>query len=253
MITTAIGTQDTRIEYRPTVDLIDQEVVGVSMSMVPVLPYRSGETLSDESLVELAEAIPNRLSRLLDEGLSTLSGWLDRDLRIEIAFPLSSRDLAGPGLADLIDGALAAYHIDPALLTFEIGQASVLADPAIVGSVVSALHDRRVRVSIDRFSHGIPAAELAELRIDEIKISPSPVRGLLDDPSDMALVQNILALSRSMGWCSVATGVEAEAVRDALRGLRSDRMQGNLLSRPLPIEKLEAWFRSRDTRRHFHW
>ena len=48
-----------------------------------------------------------------------------------------------------------------------------------------------------------------------------------------------------MGLNVVAEGVETEAQADFLRGYGCDQMQGFLLSRPQPAERMEQWLRAR--------
>ena len=43
----------------------------------------------------------------------------------------------------------------------------------------------------------------------------------------------------------VAEGVEEEAARDALREMDCDEAQGFLVSRPMPLDRFEAWLQSR--------
>ena len=48
----------------------------------------------------------------------------------------------------------------------------------------------------------------------------------------------------------VAEGVEEEAARDALRSMGCDDVQGFLISRPLPVDRFEAWLAVADGADH---
>ena len=51
----------------------------------------------------------------------------------------------------------------------------------------------------------------------------------------------IVDLGHSLGLRVVAEGVEEEGARDALREMKCDQAQGFLISRPMPLDRFEAW------------
>ena len=61
------------------------------------------------------------------------------------------------------------------------------------------------------------------------------------DLGDLAIVRAIVDLGHSLGLRVVAEGVEEEAARDALREMKCDQAQGFLISRPMPLDRFEAW------------
>ena len=65
------------------------------------------------------------------------------------------------------------------------------------------------------------------------------------DLGDMAVVRTIVELGHSLDLVVVAEGVEDDAARDQLVGMRCDIAQGYLISRPLPEDRFEAWLQAR--------
>jgi EAL domain-containing protein (putative c-di-GMP-specific phosphodiesterase class I) len=121
-----------------------------------------------------------------------------------------------------------------------------MADPERSLPILRELHSMGIRLSVDDFGTGYSSlAYLRRLPIDEIKIDKSFVQGMVTDLGDHAIVRAIIDLGHSLGLRVVAEGVEEEAARDALRSLDCDELQGFLLARPMPIEKLEAWLATR--------
>jgi EAL domain-containing protein (putative c-di-GMP-specific phosphodiesterase class I) len=59
------------------------------------------------------------------------------------------------------------------------------------------------------------------------------VSGLASDSNDQAIVTATVAMARSLGFATVAEGVETEAQLDILRALGCTAYQGYLFSRPL--------------------
>ena len=101
-----------------------------------------------------------------------------------------------------------------------------------------------IGLSVDDFGTGYSSlAYLRRLPIDEIKIDRSFVQGMGTDLSDLAIVRAIVDLGHSLSLRVVAEGVEEEAARDALREMNCDQAQGFLISRPMPLDKFDAWIR----------
>ena len=66
---------------------------------------------------------------------------------------------------------------------------------------------------------------------------------MAEDPDTLTLVSTIISLARSLRLRVVAEGVETEEQAKILRLLRCDRMQGYLISRPVPEVELQAILR----------
>ena len=239
------------VDYQPKVDLVDQGVVGVEALVRWAHPELGA--ISPTEFVEAIEAtgsIDALLEHVLDMVLTQIALWNKRNLRVGVAVNLSARNLNSPNFPSRVADALAAHQVDASQLTFEITESRIMADPERSLPILRELHAMKIKLSIDDFGTGYSSlAYLRRLPIDEIKIDRSFVQGMITDLSDLAIVRAIIDLGHSLGLRVVAEGVEEEAARDALRNLRCDEMQGYLLSRPLAIDKLEAWFQSR-TMRH---
>jgi EAL domain-containing protein (putative c-di-GMP-specific phosphodiesterase class I) len=103
-----------------------------------------------------------------------------------------------------------------------------------------------VRLSVDDFGTGYSSlALLRRLPITEVKIDKLFVQGMATDAGDLAIVRAVVALSLQFGLTVVAEGVESELTLDLLKEMGCEIGQGFLFSRPLPYERLEAWFGAR--------
>ncbi len=76
----------------------------------------------------------------------------------------------------------------------------------------------------------------------EVKIDDSFIQGMATDNGDRAIVRAIISLAREFELTAVAEGVESELTLELLEELGCEIGQGYLFSRPLPYERLEAWF-----------
>jgi EAL domain-containing protein (putative c-di-GMP-specific phosphodiesterase class I) len=138
---------------------------------------------------------------------------------------------------------LREYSLAPGRLTLEITEDGVVGEPERPLPVLRRLHDLGVRLSIDDFGTGNSSlAHLRRLPVQEIKIDRSFVQGVATDPGDLAAVKTAIDLGRHFGLNVVAEGVESELTLTVLEEIGCDVCQGFLFSRPLPYERLDAWY-----------
>jgi diguanylate cyclase (GGDEF)-like protein len=235
------------VYYQPKVTLADRHLVGVECLARWQHPAH-GE-VAPEDFVAVAEHT-GQLSRLtevvLTEGLRRCSEWAEADRPLSIAVNLSVRTLLDSRFPDQVETLLERYHVAAAQVTFEISEPGMLGDIERVLPTLYRLRDLGVRLSVDDFGTG--ASSLSYLRqwpVHEVKIDDSFVQGMATDSGDLAIVRAVVSLSREFGLTVVAEGVESELTLDLLEEMGCEIGQGYFFSRPLPYERLEAWFSAR--------
>jgi EAL domain-containing protein (putative c-di-GMP-specific phosphodiesterase class I) len=99
-----------------------------------------------------------------------------------------------------------------------------------------------ISIAIDDFGTGYSSLlVLKTLPIDRLKIDQSFVRDLTSDSGDVAIVEAVLGMSRTLDLKVIAEGVETEAQLSILQQLGCEAGQGYLFSRPLPPAELALW------------
>lgn len=243
----ALEAGDLDVWYQPQVRLAESELVGLE-ALVRWEHFEHGFIPPDE-FVPLAEhtgLIGPLTAFVLRRALEDLHDWRARGHHFGMSVNISVRSLLDPGFAEEVGLALAAAQVPAALLTLEITESSVMADPDRAMPVLEALRRMGVRLSVDDF--GIGQSSLTYLRrlpVSEVKIDRSFVSGMVHDAGDMAIVRAVIDLSAPLGLTVVAEGVESEETRRELTRLGCAIIQGYLLSRPLPRDGIEAWFERR--------
>jgi diguanylate cyclase (GGDEF)-like protein len=243
----AMAEKQITVVFQPIVDTRTSDIVSVE-TLVRWAHPRYGNVPPDD-FIGLAEQI-GRIGALtdyvLDLALERCRKWLDQDIGLSVAVNLSARCLAEPDLVDRVRGALRRHGVPGSLLTLELTEGIVVDDSVRNSTVLADLHALGLRLSMDDFGTGYSSlSQLRQLPIDELKIDKSFVLGMSTSQSESFIARSIVELAHNLGLRVVAEGVEDEVTRDLLTEMGCDKLQGFLVSRPLPDDRLEAWLLAR--------
>ncbi|OZM74365.1 diguanylate phosphodiesterase [Amycolatopsis antarctica] len=243
----AIADGQIHVHYQPKISLSSGQVLGAEALVRWQHPHY-GALRPDVFIpaLERTGRIGALTEHVLEQGLRTIAGWLEQQVRMSVAVNLSARSLADSGFPELVGSALREHGVPPELLTFELTESAVMEDRDRALPIVQRLHDLGVRISIDDFGTGYSSlAYLRDLPVDEVKIDRGCIAEFAGSPGDSGLVRTVLALGHTLGLVVVAEGVEDPQTRDALISLECDIVQGYLYSRPLPLDAFGEWLTSR--------
>jgi diguanylate cyclase (GGDEF)-like protein len=240
----ALDNDEIEVFFQPKVSLPDRRLVGVEC--LARWEHPTLGVVAPEDFVAVAEHT-GQLGRLteavLEEGLRRCREWADAGRPLSVAVNLSPRTLLDPDFPGRVERMLAEHGVPPERLTFEITEDGVLGETDRPMPALRMLHEIGVRLSVDDFGTGYSSLSyLRRLPVQEVKIDRSFVQGMATDPGDLAIVRAVVDLARHFGLTVVAEGVESELTLDLLEEIGCDVGQGFLFSRPLPYERLEAWF-----------
>jgi diguanylate cyclase (GGDEF)-like protein len=232
------------VYFQPKVTIRDRHLVGVEC--LARWQHPAHGDVAPEDFVAVAEHT-GQLHRLtevvLAEGLRRCRQWADADRPLSIAVNLSARTLLDSRFPDLVHQMLKKYRVPAGQVTFEISEPGMLGDIERALPTLGRLRTLGVRLSVDDFGTGATSlANLRQLPVDEVKIDDRFVQGMATDASDLAIVRAVISLARALGLSAVAEGVESELTLELLEEMGCEVGQGYLFSRPLPYERLEAWF-----------
>ncbi|WP_100500054.1 putative bifunctional diguanylate cyclase/phosphodiesterase [Geodermatophilus chilensis] len=243
----AMADGDISVVFQPIIDARTSDIVSVE-TLVRWAHPRYGSIAPDE-FIHLAEQI-GRIGPLtdhvLDLALARCRRWLDQDIALSVAVNLSARCLTEPDLVDRVRRALRRHAVPGELLTLELTEGSVVDDSVRSGTVLADLHALGLRLSMDDFGTGYSSlSQLRQLPIDEVKIDKSFVLGMATSQGESFIARSIIELAHNLGLRVVAEGVEDELTRNLLAEMGCDKLQGFLVSRPLPDQRLENWILAR--------
>jgi len=240
----ALDNGELEVYFQPKVTLSDRHLVGVECLARWQHPAHGEVTPEDFVAVAEHTGQLHRLTEVvLTEGLRRCRDWADAARPLSIAVNLSARTLLDTRFPELVHRLVREYRVSASQVTFEISEAGMLGEIERALPTLYRLRDLGVRLSVDDFGTGASSLSyLRQLPVQEIKIDDSFVQGMATDSGDLAIVRAVISLSREFGLTVVAEGVESELTLDLLEEMGCEIGQGYLFSRPLPYERLEAWF-----------
>ncbi|MFD1803982.1 putative bifunctional diguanylate cyclase/phosphodiesterase [Mixta tenebrionis] len=157
-----------------------------------------------------------------------------------VAVNLSALQFEQSSLVDTVVTALEKHQIPPRLLTLEVTETTAMRNPDESVRILTALTALGVRASIDDFGTGYSSLlYLKRLPASELKIDRAFVNELSENSGDATIVSAIVALAKSLNLKVVAEGVETPQQQNFLTSLGCNSLQGYLLGKPIPPERID--------------
>ncbi|MDQ6648899.1 MAG: EAL domain-containing protein, partial [Actinomycetota bacterium] len=239
----AIERDELVLHYQPKASLADMGVHAVEALVRWQHPERG--LLAPDIFLPIAEQtglIDPLTGWVLDTALAQLNGWAAVAPALVMAVNVSARSLQHHDFPDRVLEALDRAGLPPQRLLLEITETALVTDAERAADVLRRLETAGLRLSLDDFGQGYTSlGQLRHLPLSELKIDKLFVMNMLTNPSDAAIVRSVIELGHNLGLDVVAEGVETEEVLQTLIALGCDVVQGYLLAKPFPAERLEGW------------
>lgn len=141
---------------------------------------------------------------------------------------------------DTIVEMLNKYKVKPSEIELEITETVLIDDFNTVFEKLKLLRDYGIRISLDDFGTGFSSLSyLKKLPIDTLKIDKSFIDTVMTDSATRVITESIINMVKSLGFESIAEGVEEEQQYHYLHSIGCDVIQGYLFSKPLLPEEFE--------------
>ncbi len=234
-----------RVFYQPIAHAADGSLAGMEALVRWEHPERG--LVAPATFIPVAEEcglIVNVGRFVLQQATMQLAEWREDGVvgqDVGVTVNVSARQLDHPDLVTDVAWALAVAGLDaePWLLGLELTESMAMGSSERPQERLAELGALGVRILLDDFGTGASSlARLRRLPVDTLKIDRAFVTGLGDEEEDEAIVGAIIALADALDLEVVAEGVETDAQLARLRALGAGKVQGYLLSRPLPAEEL---------------
>jgi diguanylate cyclase (GGDEF)-like protein/PAS domain S-box-containing protein len=240
----ALSQQEFILYYQPMVNLRSGEMLGIEalihwqhpqLGLLPAgvfWPEIEGQALS----LVLSEWV-------LETSLRQVEAWQDQGLDLSVTVNISEQHLQQSDFAGRLRAKLLTHpRLKRGGLTLELPEIAALNQPDAVAAVIRECASLGIGMTQDNFGTGCSSlAHLKRMPAQLLKIDPSFVRNMLDDPEALAIVQGVLALARVFGRQVLAEGASTPAHCRQLLRIGCELAQGDCIARPMPAEALPAW------------
>jgi diguanylate cyclase (GGDEF)-like protein len=238
----AIANNELSLHYQPQISLTTNELVGAEALLrwnSPVLGIMSpGDFIP---IAEKTGLIASIGSWVISTAIAQIKQWEDIGLKTgNISINISAVQFNDPKLAEKILQEIADSNIKLTTLSVELTESVAMNLGSNVFNIMDKLHRNDIMISIDDFGTGYSSLSvLKKFNISKIKIDQSFVRDLTVGENDSAIVAAIINMATSLGFSTIAEGVETLEQATILKQLGCAEIQGYLVSRAVTAAKFE--------------
>ena len=155
-----------------------------------------------------------------------------------ISVNLSARQFYNNDLVKTVKQILRSTELSPHCLELEITETATMRNTKLARQILLDLHQMGISLSMDDFGTGYSSLSyLKDFPFSTIKIDRSFVQDLSFDSSNFSIINAITTLGAGLNLQIIAEGVESEQLKNLLKTLHCDYMQGYFFSLPITAEQ----------------
>lgn len=243
----AIEESEFLVYYQPQVSLKTGKLIGAEALVRWKHPVMG--IVSPDFFIPLCES--NNLiipigEQVLRDACKQVKLWKEQGLfEGRISVNVSGKQFERPDVVETIKAIIDEIQFEPCYLEIEMTESVLMGNPQIFGEKLIDLKALGIEVAIDDFGTGYSSLSyLKQFPIDKLKIDQSFVVGIHHNEQDMAIVKAVIAMSKALGFRTIAEGIEKEEQAEFLKNFGCEQGQGYLYSRPLCVEKFEEFLKA---------
>lgn len=243
----ALEQQQFVLYYQPQLDLRTGHLSGVEALVRWQHPERG--LVPPNDFIPIAEETGLILPLgdwVLEQACRQLATWHANGLNhVRMSVNLAASQFADPRLPLRIEEVLAQTGLPASSLDLEVTESMTMASPEDAAAMMRVLTGQGLSFSMDDFGTGYSSLTYLKMfPIRTLKIDRSFVKGIETDQSDADICDVTVLLAHKLGLDVVAEGVETEAQLKYLFSIGCEKIQGYLISKPLPADQAEAFIRN---------
>lgn len=237
---TALAEGDFVLYYQPIVALESGKIESVEALLRWNDPVHG--IVTPDSFIPLAErtGLILPLGRwAIQEACRQVRRWADVGIDLGVSVNLSVAQFQDKAVVDDIASAIRDAGISATRLTLEVTESVTIDRPDEAIATMRAIEELGVSIALDDFGQGYAfLGHLKRFPTTVVKIDRAFVGGLTTSAEDQAIVRAVVSLAHDLGKRVVAEGVETAEQFHEVRRLGCDRVQGYLVSRPVPAQAI---------------
>lgn len=240
----ALKNNEFHIVYQPQISAVTGELVGAEA----LIRWNHPElgTISPSEFISIAE--DNGLILPIGEwvlrtAVAQTAIWNQTLMRpLVIAINISAVQFRHPKLAETIIKILDEFRFPHQNLELELTESMAMNNPDEAVEIMNTLSSKGIRMSIDDFGTGYSSLNyLKKFKINKLKIDQSFVHDICTNSDDRAIATAVINMAHSLGFQTIAEGVEREDQLLYLQRQGCDEIQGYYYSAPCSPEEFEKF------------
>ncbi|MFE0463088.1 aminotransferase class I/II-fold pyridoxal phosphate-dependent enzyme [Kitasatospora sp. NPDC058965] len=251
----AIANEAFTLLYQPIVDLATGRITGAEA--LARWPHARQGLVLPERFIALAEEtghIKPLGAWVLRQAAEDAARWQRgqwSDVPMAVNVNVSARQFRDPAFVDEVSRVLDESGLRPGSLVLELTESVLMRRNEQARADMRRLKDLGVRVAIDDFGTGFSSlGYLRDFPIDVLKVDKSFIDGIAVDAQQVALVEGIVGIARTLGLLVIAEGIEDVRQQDLLARMGCQYGQGFLFSKPVTAEACANLVRDPDVSEH---
>lgn len=233
----AMNNNEFELYYQPQVDIRTGLISGFEALIrwnSPVLGF-----VSPLSFIKIAE--DSRLIIYIGEWVLRESCAFMKSIQERMGIPykisvnISIIQLLQDDFIEMVQDSLVESGLKPSCLELEITESIFMESFESIVNKLHFLKSKGIRIALDDFGTGYSSLSyLQQLPISTLKMDKTFIDSLSEKAYSHSFVQTIIQLGHNMGLEVVAEGVEEVSQLEFLKHSGCDKVQGYLVSRPVP-------------------
>ncbi len=237
----------------------------------PQLSIETGEISGFEALIrwnnpELGMVSPLKFINIAEEThmIISIGEWVLRSACIflkklhdmgytslNISVNVSILQLLQEDFVDVVQRTISDVGLEPGCVELEITESVLMQSYQAIADKLHQLKAAGIRLALDDFGQGYSSLSyLKQLPIDTLKIDKSFIDSIKSRNPKDNFIDTIVMIGRKMGLVVLAEGVEYKEQMDYLIKHKCHKVQGYLISRPVPetdaVKLYEEWESGKD-------
>lgn len=182
---------------------------------------------------------------ILRKACQTNKQWQNEGYEhLTVSVNLSPKQFHHPEIVNTIINVLKDSKLNPKYLLLEITEKTIMDDVVAASDILNNIKRTGVQLSIDHFGIGYTSISgLKQFPISILKIDPSFIKGIPNNPNDLAIISAFISLAHNLGLEVIAEGIETSEQVQYLASQYCDMVQGYFLGHPLPAQKVIQQFK----------
>ena len=241
LLQNALSKQEMYVVYQPKYELRSRKVI----SYEALLRWNSKELgfISPAYFIPIAES----MKIIHDIGIFVFTDAClnfkklqkaNKDLK-SISINISTAQLLNKNLLVEFKKIISYFGIEAKNIALEITETNVMKNIEKSSTILQDIKDFGFEIELDDFGTGYSSMSyIKRLPISRIKIDKIFVDDILEDRSDIKIIEAMVLMAKSFGYETIAEGIETREQEEILKGLGVDFGQGFYFSKPKRKEEL---------------